>query len=367
MSATSKPIKIKEVIDTFCLLFRCHGYSKISAEILRQSKFDQRDVVIPLLVFVFNVLTKNLDHDFSSWNSSKKFMLVLSMLKEVGYPRTHLLFCKELVNMSSQELLLAFGYLLVKLDIIGKLRHDALHYVNAAIIESCNPGDTQPLTKSKISLNDSVRLTKKIEFLQRDLSTDSGYLEKLLREFNQIDKEHLQSSLISRGEPPTKDGGAKMKHFVKPNILDLIFFQNFKLQEHCIELLKKQIEMLRIHNKWVQQESLFWKWLSSIPKKHCTKAYTLGTTLELLRQPGQEVPFKRFLSDDLLKTIFQQCQFDFDDETELCNEVLDESFKNSLDDLKSSIRKIEDENKKWLQNLVTDRFPNYVQLPELKR
>ena len=121
MSATSKPIKIKEVIDTFCLLFRCHGYSKISAEILRQSKFNQRVVVIPLLDFVFNVLTKNLDHDLNSWNSSKKFMLVLSTLKEIDYPRTHLLFCKELIDMSSQELLLAFGYLLVKLDIIGKL------------------------------------------------------------------------------------------------------------------------------------------------------------------------------------------------------------------------------------------------------
>ena len=367
MSATSKPIKIKEVIDTFCLLFRCHGYSKISAEILRQSKFNQRVVVIPLLDFVFNVLTKNLDHDLNSWNSSKKFMLVLSTLKEIDYPRTHLLFCKELIDMSSQELLLAFGYLLVKLDIIGKLRYDAKHYVSDAIIESCKP-DTKSITESKISLNDSVRLTKKIEFLQRDLSTDSCYLEKLLRKFNQMDKEHLENSLMPHGTQ-NKDGAKKP--IVKPSILDLIFFQNFKLQEHCIQLLKKQVEMLRIHNKWVQQESLFWKWLSSIPKRQqgvvqSAKAYTSGTALELIRQSDKHVSLTKFLGN-VIRTALQQYEFDFDEESAQCRENLNESFKNSLDDLKSSIVKIEDENKKWLQNFVTDRFPNVVQLPELKR
>ena len=424
-----QPINIKEVIDTFCLLFHCHGYPKISAEVLRQSKFDQKEPVIPLLELIFEVLIKDIHHTTDGSNS-RKFMLLLSVLKCLSYPRLHLLYCKELVFLSSRELLLAFGFLLLKLDILSRLRDVAENLLTDKFIDSCRPSPTKNhLSKvgSFKSLNGQVRAANLMGFYQRDLVSGALRLEKLLRKFNDIDKSGIEEGL--RGEDGGDSTSSNSKHSAcsssatsmtkqrqqsssykqpsfaslakaqssrpsKINVLDLVFFGNLRLQESCTELVRKQVELLRLHAKWIQHECLFWKWLSSIvptTDKHRRSAdnsseerserVRSSTSSEscLIQDeplddidddcPGNLSRFVRYVARNSLLGNDFDCANTNSDPGESAEEdlhVLEESRK-ALSKLRTSIKNVEEENKKWLEHFLSHNFPNAIQLPDLKK
>ena len=121
----SKSVKIKEIIETLCQLFYSHGYPKIQAEALRQAKFNQKEAVLPLLEFISCILVQDIKQDLNELSPLQKFKLILSILTRLDYPRLKRLSCDKLCLLSSQELLLAFGYILKQLDVFGHLRHAA--------------------------------------------------------------------------------------------------------------------------------------------------------------------------------------------------------------------------------------------------
>lgn len=332
--AKQQPVKIKEVIDTFCLLFHCHGYAKMSAEVLRQSKFDQQEPIIPLLQFVFEILDKEIEHGTQTLNkssetpgdrsNSQKFLLILSVLKRLSYPRLHLLYCKELTQLSSRELLLAFGFLLMKLDIINRLRVVAQNLLTDKVIDNCRPlsptkNNCPPSSDESIkSMNGQIRATKKVEFYQRDLVSSSVHFEKLIQKFKALDKSGIEDGLLASFVLPANKSTAshksnttvdrlnlcesgvlsskQLKSKVSSSekassattcVLDLILFGNQRLQTSCIDLLKKQNEFLRLHAKWMQHEKLFWKWLSSsIPRESSNPSQPKSSSSSAIEDNG---------------------------------------------------------------------------------
>ena len=401
-----QPIKIKEVIETFCLLFHCHGYPKISAEVLRQSKFDQKEPVIPLLEFTFELLTKDIGLDTLDWSNSRKFMLLLYVLKCLSYPRLHLLYCKELVFLSSQELLLALGFLLIKFDVIGMLCGVAENLITDRILDTClsTPTTKGSLEKSVClkTLDGQVRASKIVGFHQNDLLSNAMHLEKLLRRFESMDKSEVGEGLRGRGEnkyqgtqSDPKDSLSKGKTQSSPsrstskiNVLDVIFFGNLRLQESCIELLRKQVELLRIHLKWSQHESLFWKWLSSSATTvkrqgrgtdHTDEKERLeyqvfcpghnGDSHSILEALDSGANLNHFVRQ-VMRGVLLRNDIVFSsskDSNGNAEEGLTYSQRNALLNLRKSIVKVEEENKKWLEHFLSNNFPNVVQLPELKK
>lgn len=408
------PIKIKEVIETFTLLFHSHGYPKISAEVLRQSKFDQKEPVIPLLEFIFELLTKDIGNNTLDWSNSRKFMLLLSALKFLSYPRLHLLYCKQLMYLSSQELLLALGFLLLKFDIIGMLCGVAENLVTDQLIDTCLSLPTTSATKSSMSkigclntLDGQIRATKLIDFHQNDLLSNALHLEKLLRRFQSMDKSEVEEGLKGRevsnasaSSHESKDSSSSSKtqsrSSLKINVLDVVFFGNLRLQESCMELLRKQVELLRIHMKWSQHESLFWKWLSSSVSTakregRSTTDHTEGRekieNLELqLSCSVQSGDLSGFLEDGtnssanlnqfvrhVLRSVLLRNDIEFSEKDIESNVTAEEDHgltrtqRNALLNLRKSITNLEEENKKWLEHFLSYNFPNVVQLPELKK
>jgi len=345
---SSKPIKIKEVIETLCLLFSCHGYPKLSAE----------KAVLPLVDLLFSLLTKNLKQDFSKWFPQKRLFVILDVLKKLCYPRLSILFCNELHGISSQELLLSFGFLVSKLDIIGRLRFCAenmhINWITNSSKQKCKFSGSE----RTIDLDHSIRLIKRVEFLSRDLQSSCSYLEKLLRKFDSIDKSEIGNGLSSLDEPKS------VSQMVKVEVVDLIFFENFRLQEDCLDLLRKQVELLRLHVKWTQNETLFWKWLASINSKD-----TPMTTHHTKPPHSPRGPWSNCLRDHVscvIKKLLSKHDFNLNEQSAQIKFDNKQRYECELNEIQKRIKLLEEENKLWLSNFLHEHFPDVVQMSELK-
>lgn len=350
----SKPIKIREVIQTLCQLFESHGYPKLQAEVIRQAKFDQKDALLPLLEFISSVLLQGLEDYCERYSPFQKFKLILSILVRLKYPRVGNLYCSELHMASSQELLLAFGYLLQQFNVFEYLEYSARHLVTNKMINDFDKSSTETLYK-EMRLNQIIRQSKQIEFTWRDLMSSLEYLKKLLNQFNDIDK-----SEVSKYFNP-KDSENPLTQQPRVSLLDLIFFENLRLQGDCITLLKKQNELLRVHLKWVRHESLFWKWLASV-NQSSKKCDFKQSDLKLKDQYVDSVPYhvEQVLKEILLRTVFHPQSSPRSEEKKKHT-----SFR--LKDVEEKIKILEEDNKKWLTKYLYDNFPCVIQLPSLRR
>ena len=360
----SKQVKIKEVIEVLCQLLYSHGFLKLQAEVLRQAKFNKKEAVLPLLELISTTLVHNLDIDLTEWLPLRKFKLVLSVLKRLDYPRLHNLYAEELHSLSSQELLLAFGFLVLQFDVIGSLRRSAEHLITNRIFDSCQKsceGDNNVSYSPQVTLDHIIRLSKKIEFKWRDLDSSSGYLNKLVEKFESIDKSEIQNKF----QTTDRAGASKRSH--KVSLLDLIFFENFRLQEDCIALLKKQNELLRLHLKWTQNEPMFWKWMATVQPEQTLESCDIARnkTREKVSSTKwcSSVNIELLLKDILCKPGLRTGKPDSTDENESEKQQV---FERELREIEVKIARMQAENKEWFTTFLCNKFPNVIQLPELK-
>ena len=252
------PVKnIKEVIETLCQLMVHHGFTKISSETFRQGKFSKPEAAPCLLNLIYELL------EFTKGNKSRpltnKFLVLLFILKKLHYPRLpKLIYCKE-SDLSSKELLLVFGYLLIKLRICEKLLMIAENFVSACIlqnsVEDRRSFEDHGLSKSKEYQLDSLIITrKKINFAFHGLISSVSYYIKMLKKYSDCKQNIISEELYER-------------NIQKISMLDLLIQGNLKWQKEHISLVSKQNNLLKLHLKWIKCEAMFWQWMESVGKE----------------------------------------------------------------------------------------------------
>lgn len=379
-------INIKEVIETLCQILHRHGFSKLHAEVLRQAKFNKKEASKILLNLIFEILTLEKPLLVDNWDDHKKYYFVISVLKRLDYPKLLDMVFME-VPQSSREILLAFGFIITRLNIMAVLRHKTENMITEEFLNACkmSPNNNKSIVCNNI--DHVIRLYKMVDLKHRAILGTSSYLDKLLSKFSLIDNTVIIGELYGM-EYATKRAAT---------ILDLIFFDNVRLQQQMLSVLHEQVELLKLHIKWLQHEHLFWRWLSSILKESareevetkCSSRLKLKDNsnnithilpyhlvlcdkdfLDQLVPPGHVIqtlkPRDQYLVHLMEQLLKNEILFEEDKQSTQPN-IENARIKIELEALNTKISQLEDQNKEYLSVYLDAEHPDLVHFPELKK
>ena len=248
-------VNIKGILDNFCHMLKIHGFTKINAELFRQAKFDLVEAVRPFWMLLHDVLLFIVHGEIESHTLSDEqtTVFVKSGFYNADYRCNAFFRLPPLMNSGSRELLIAFGWLVAKSNLIS-------HFIDRA--------DT-PLFDLFIKGKEHVSELSSLEL--QNLTLDDG-LNKMLCSYRGQKLEwrnHRQMfNLIAKkvAERNYRSDDLSLQSFLKEGtVLDLFVTVCPKQKrERGIELLEKERTALKCFIKWIENESLFWKWLSSV-------------------------------------------------------------------------------------------------------
>ena len=250
-----EPVNIKGVLDNFCHMLKIHRFIKINAEIFRQAKFDLVEAVRPFWMLLHDVLLFIVHGEIESHilNDEQTTIFVKSGLYNADYRCNAFFGLPSSMNSGSRELLIAFGWLVAKSNLIS-------HFIDRA--------DT-PLFDLLINGKEHVDELSTLEL--KNLNLNDG-LNKLLCSYRGQKLEwrnHRQMfNLIAKKvvERNYRSDDLSLQSFLKEGtVLDLFVTMCPKQKRELeIELLEKERTAVKCFIKWIENESLFWKWLSSV-------------------------------------------------------------------------------------------------------
>ena len=362
----SRQTNIKEVIETMCQLLYHHGHSKINAEIFRIAKFDQ-DEARP---YLFKLITEIIEIEIPSlkYFSCDNYLILLKYLFKLDYPNLSSLLCNTVDELSSQELLLAFGYVIYRQNYIEKLYRTIDMKLTGT--PTSRKSDTANETEISADLNHIIVLKRKIDLAFRDLHAQVRYLFKL---FSKISDEHKTKVLKE----------IQVKHC---RLVDLVTFGNYKMQNDLLICLNKQILLYKLHIKWVKCEPIFWKWMTSVfHEKNEHNNISLSDSVKLKYcflfsniKTHSQIESKNFQSEtNLHKDVFIELQpylqcllmqnvdklNSHNDSNNDANNNLNNNVEREIKRLENEIKLMYEENSRRLADVFDKNFPCYVQLP----
>ena len=362
----SRQTNIKEVIETLCQLLYHHGHSKINAEIFRIAKFD-RDEARPHL---FKLIIEIIEIEIPSLKSFSynEYLILLKYLFNLDYPNLNGLLCNRVDELSSQELLLAFGYVIYQQNYIEKL-YETIDMMLAGTPIS-RKRDAPNETEISSDLNHVIVLKRKIDLAFRDLHAQVRYLFKL---FSKISDEHKTKVL--------KEIQAKYCRLV-----DLVTFGNYKMQNDLLVCLNKQILLYKLHIKWLKCEPIFWKWMISVFNEtngHNNISLSHSVKLKYCflfsnSKTRSQIESKNFQGEtNLYKDVFIELQpylqrllmenvdklNNHNGGNNNANNNLNNNVEREIKKLENEIKLMHEENSRRLADVFDKNFPCYVQLP----
>lgn len=364
-------LNVKEVIETLCRLLHHHGYTKINPEIFRLAKFDKPEASLPLFELLYELLcngtqAEDLYGDHST-NECFKYFIFLWHASKLCYPDFNRLIVNKVTKLSSQELLIFFGYFLNKTKFFVK------HLANTDNILVKNTF-THTTKNSKcanhddVSINHIIVMNKKADFALRNFMSSINHLSKLIHKCSKHEKELLLKEINRSSE----------KVISKLKLIDFMASNNMKLQKELEVRLEEQLILLKLHYKWTNFESYFWKWMSSVFVERQNVLPTTLTTetkykLSLIFDNSLDFneyikPFKKYipsytkisLQKFLHKLLVQNIVTANENNTESPQCL-------NVDTLKYAIEDMYDTNKQWLHSILDEAFPSTIQLPAPKK
>ena len=359
----SRQTNIKEVIETMCQLLYHHGHSKINAEIFRIAKFD-RDEARP---YLFKLITEIIEMEIPSLKcfSYDKYLILLKYLFKLDYPNLNGLLCNSVDELSSQELLLAFGYVIYQQNYIEKLYKTIDSKLTGT--PTSRKRDTANETEILSDLNHIIVLKRKIDLAFRDLHAQVRYLFKL---FSKISDEHKAKVL-------------KEMQVKYCRLVDLVTFGNDKMQNDLLIYLNKQILLYKLHIKWLKYEPMFWKWMISVfHENNEHKNIPLRDSMKLKycflfsnTKTRSQIESKNFEIETNLLFIdlqpYLQCLLkenvdklnSHNDSNNDTNNNLNNNVEREIKKLENEIKLMYEENSRKLADIFDKDFSGYVQLP----
>ena len=379
-----RSVNVKEVIETLAQVFLHHGFSKITAEVFRKAKFNKVDVVAPILNLLFEITTRDTTLEYSP---SDRFPILLFILSELDYPRLSNFTNTDESNMSSRELLLALGFLLVKLNVLPKFRVEAINYlVKGVVTHTTDRKIRYPQTLKNASLEDElnelIMLRKKIDFAFRGLHSSINMYHSMLKKYK------INEDLILK---ELNENSIKLK-FKHVCLVDILLQSNLKLQKKLLGIVQKQETLLKLHLKWLKNEHVFWKWMSTVSQEALV-SNNVNNDIGVESTPRDRLFHSLLFIDGLsFRNIYDQyCDACLDNNSlndlqsfslkRFLYHTMSESFVlvdgreykgnnvfvEEVNDLQTKRRLLEEENKLWLAKYLSSNFSNLIQLPFPRR
>lgn len=393
-------VKIKDVIENLSQLLTLHGFSKITAESLRKAKFNKADAAQPLLDLIFAIIT---DSGRIECLASQRLFLLVMILKRLNYPRLSVFVVSDVKKISSRELLIVFGFLLIRLNVVSHLKERACNELSEEILTSYTAqksdhysacGEEQRYNEVLgEQLNELIVLRKKIDFAFRSVYSVLDMYERLLKKYGTNGDFMLK-------ELNKNNSKIKFKHI---SLIELLVQRNSKLQKQLVETIKKQQKLVKLHTKWTQNEQVFWNWMTSVSEEVTSAS---SNDVHEFTNPKKTFPNRLLLlfvlsNDPILHKIHNQHNLsnssisilkdfkafslrffllhtmqkhaiifsendaaeDRGDEKKKMNSILNEEVVR----LEKQVKLLEENNRLWLSNLLSQRFSDLIQLPVPRR
>ncbi|XP_057316756.1 tubulin epsilon and delta complex protein 1-like [Hydractinia symbiolongicarpus] len=381
-SAGSKPLNIKEVIETLSHILSLHGYSKISPDIFRQAKYNKPEATPFLLCLLHEILQKETEIRIGYLQD-----VLVYVLHKLDYPHLYkFVNCSE-TEFSSQDILLIFGFLLVKLNLMHSLRKKVKRMLVDSLVvltpETVCYEQIQTL-KNK-DFNAVIVLQKKIDFAMR------GLRSSILKYENLVQRAACCNNSIILKELNSNESN---KMFSSISLCEFLLQGNLKLQKELVGMLSKQNMLLKLHLKWIKYETVFWRWMSSVASG---QTQTVNTSFEQLTS-SQRLKHALLVSEsdkfiELFGAILGDqrrnkiesagdalvIKEDFSIMRHAIAEIImaklvasdgkgtAEKYVGTLENLVMEIKKMQENNRLWLSDLLHKEYPNLVCLPVPRR
>lgn len=380
--AGSKPLNIKEVIETLCHILSLHGYSKISPEVFRQAKYNKPEATPFLLRLLHEILQKETDIRTGYLQD-----VLVYVLHKLDYPHLYkLVSCSE-TELSSQDILLIFGFLLVKLNLMHSLRQKIKRTLvdSLVVLAPETVCYEQKQTLKNKDLNAVIVLQKKIDFAMRGLRSSILKYKNLVQRTACCDTSIILKELNSN---------ESKQRFSSISLCEFLLQGNLKLQKELVGMLSRQNILLKLHLKWIKYETVFWQWMSSVASG---QTQIVNTSFEQLTS-SQRLKHALLVSEsDKFMELFVAISGDEKrNEIEYAGEALvikedssimrhaiaeiimsklvasdgkdnAEKYVGTLENLVMEIKKMQENNRLWLSELLHKEYPNLVCLPVPRR
>ena len=249
---------IKVVIELLCNLCKKLGFSKVTPEMFRQAKFNNPEATKPFWILLFEMLHCAVYRKFEFHTKKIDYIVpcVKTIFYDLGYRSQDFLELGSSPLEGSRELLIAFGWLIGKFEIMDQLVNNAERVCFDLLLGKGAEYDKElrnPATDF-VNLNDS--------------------LDHILVSYNRSNMEWKSLRQLCRGlvkravnsdfKMETDDVSLQM--FLKnASFLEVVAIFGSKTDQDRIMLtLEKENMLLNAYAKWLKNEELFWKWMSSV-------------------------------------------------------------------------------------------------------
>lgn len=304
----AKAAKIQDTIHLLCKMFADCGVPKISPEMFRQAKFDKPEACEPLWKFLFHVVTfiehikDNIPQPYQPDKASTRLVLYMARVKmflyNLGYTRSE--FYHATCLSGSQELLLAFGWLLNEVQVLRMMRTYHLEQARMQNVET-NSGYQLMVTSLLDEVLHMEQECTDIDAKLKDGNQVSDCIQKLTWLNGRICMSYRQSA--ERYASLAKLMHQLDRYSHNETRQTSISFYGWYLLMHPREL-SRQLKRLEHHTlalqsimEWQQHDKIFWKWMESV-----IDAYKKA---EIRSAGGDEVetkPLKKLPSADSLRS-----------------------------------------------------------------
>ena len=123
-------MNIKDIITILAQILNLNKFTKITPEMFRLAKYDDQRAASTFLTLIYDVLLwKTGQKTESLLSPQQKLMLIVILMHRVEYPRIHKLSTGLNGALSSRELLICFGWIVVEFRLIETLQSRAERYI----------------------------------------------------------------------------------------------------------------------------------------------------------------------------------------------------------------------------------------------
>ncbi|XP_070571358.1 tubulin epsilon and delta complex protein 1-like [Ptychodera flava] len=256
---------IRENLELLSRGLTASGTSKITAERFRQAKFNKNEAVKPFWILLYELLLYRCKHEFPAEHEVQSLPIqdivqhVKHHLYSCGYRSSLLRTSTTLDDCCSRELLLSFGWIVAKCNIIDEL------------MENCQA----PLDKFHDSFrsdHDKYVGSGKQPNLSLQNGSDFGQCAKHLLWLNgrtQMNLRGLYSMEVEKQKTNHHVHRATQGVSVSTPFLHLSAQETYLLRypqqlKKFYDFLEAESNRLQSLMKWKENEDVFWKWMDSV-------------------------------------------------------------------------------------------------------
>ena len=243
---------IKGVVESLCQILKGYGISQITPETLRQAKFDMKEATRPMWLLLSDLLhvTTDTKNVVSVQSDSDVVGFVKSSFRAIGYSSKEFNDLTMASSHGSRDLLIAFGWLLAKFNILSLLLDD---------LET-------PLFDLLVERKDTmIKSALKFDQLDNALNLAVFMRQKQKSQIKSI-KQYLKYIAKNSSNTSSSQQLLKAVPFLSEATTLEFCLSHCSKKRFCLAMKELENEklLLEAHIRWIEHEDIFWKWMSSV-------------------------------------------------------------------------------------------------------